>query len=217
MRVLDFEQYTPQWWAARRGMPTASEFHRIVTPAKWQMGSGAETYIFELIAQEFDVDYGIASDRATTAMRNGTFGEPEARRFYEFDTNMKVQQVGFCISDCGRFGCSPDGLVGDDRGLELKHPTAATQAKWLWAGVVPPEHLAQCHGGMIVTNRNRWDFLSYYPGMTPLLVPVFRDEKTELLAKALEEFHVMLTERRERIQGGGDPVAATREPAEQYF
>ncbi len=217
MKVFDFDQYSQEWWDVRRGVPTASEFNRIVTPAKWQMGEGAKTYACELVAQAYDINYGETSDFATAAMRNGTIMEPEARRYYELETGSDVQQVGFCLSDCGRWGCSPDGLVGDDGGLELKHPTAATQVKWLMAGTVPIEHLAQCYGGMIVAKRSWWDFLSYYPGMEPLHVRVVPDEKLVKLTEALELFWKMLTEIRTKIEGGGDPVAATREPQESYF
>lgn len=217
MKSFDFPQYSPSWWAVRRGVPTASEFKRIVTPAKWQMGIGAETYACELIGQLFDPHYGVVSDFATTAMKNGTIMEPESRRFYEFETGREVTQVGFCLSDCGRFGCSPDGLVGDDGGLELKHPTAATQVKWLKEGGIPSEHLAQCLGGILVTRRKWWDFLSYFPGMQPLLVRVVPDERLTKLAGALEEFWKMLTEIRQKISGGVDTVASLREPFTSPF
>ncbi len=217
MRTYDYEQYSPAWWDNRRGVPTASEFNRILTPAKWQYAAGAETYACELVGQLYDIEYGPANDFATTAMRNGTIMEPEARRYYSLQTDCDVQQVGFCTTDDGRFGCSPDGLVGDDGGLELKHPQPATQVKWLMAGVVPPEYVAQIHGSLLITKRSWWDFLSYYPGMEPLLVRVVPDEKTVKLAEALETFWARLVEIRTKIAGTLDPVAASREPVESYF
>lgn len=217
MKVFDCPQYSPEWWDRRRGVPTASEFPRILTPAKWQYAAGADTYICELVGQLYDYDYGPRNDFATAAMKNGTVMEPESRRFYSLETNCDVQQVGFCMTDDGRFGCSPDGLVGDDGGLELKHPIAATQVKWLMAGVVPPEYLAQIHGSLLITKRHWWDFLSYYPGMDPLLVRVVPDEKTLLLAEALETFWQRLTEVRSKIAATTDPVAAAREPQPAYF
>ncbi len=211
MKVFDYEQYSPAWWDNRRGVPTASEFNRILTPAKWQYAAGAEGYACELVGQLYDIAYGQTNDFATTAMRNGTIMEPEARRFYSLETGSDVQQVGFCLTDDGRFGCSPDGLVGDDGGLELKHPLPATQVEWLMAGVVPPKYLAQIHGSLLITKRSYWDYLSYYPGMEPLLIRVLPDEKTVALAEALEKFWVRLTEIRTKIAGTLDPVAATRE------
>lgn len=191
---------------ARRGIPTASEFHRIITPKKWEFAAGAESYAIELIAETYDYDYGKQSEFATAAMRNGTIIEPQCRSFYEMERNVDVERVGFVTTDDERFGCSPDGLVADDGGLELKHPTAATHIKWLLAGVVPAEHLAQCYGGIIVTRRQWWDFLSWYPGLPPLLVRVEPDEYTVRLAEALEKFWTTYTDIKAKIEGGRQQV-----------
>lgn len=217
MIVHNFAQYSDEYWQAKKGKPSASNFNRILTPAKWEYASGAYTYACELVAQDYDYNYGMNDEFATAAMRNGTIVEPEARRAYEFYCGCDVKQVGLCETDCGRFVCSPDGLVGDDGGLELKHPTAATHVKWLMAGEVPAEHLAQCHGFLLVTKRAWIDFMSWYPGMPPLLKRVTPDEKTVKLAEALERFDKTLNEIRNKI-AGSEPVAiAPRQPQESYF
>lgn len=217
MIVHRFPQYSDEYWQAKKGKPSASQFHRIITPAKWEYASGAYTYACELVAQDYDYNYGMHDEFATSAMRNGTIIEPEARRAYEFYTGCDVEQVGLCVSDCGRFVCSPDGLVGDDGGIELKHPTAATHVKWLMAGGVPAEHVAQCHGFLLVTRRAWITFMSWYPGMPPLMARITPDEKTVKLAEALERFDRTLNEIRNKI-AGGEPVAiAPREPQESYF
>lgn len=217
MIVHRFPQYSPEYWAAKKGLPSASEFHRIITPAKWEYAAGAYTYACELVAQDYDYNYGMNDEFATAAMRNGTIIEPESRRLYEFQRNCDVEQVGLCISDCGRFACSPDGLVSDDGGIELKHPTAATHVKWLMAGGVPAEHLAQCHGFLLVTKRQWIDFLSFYPGMPLLLARVTPDEKTVALAEALERFDRTLNEIRGKVASHEPVTAAPREPQEVYF
>lgn len=217
MIVHRFAQYTPEYWEAKKGKPSASEFHRIITPAKWEYAAGAYSYACELVAQEYDYNYGQPDAFATAAMRNGTIIEPEARRAYTFYTGREVEQVGLCVSDCGRFACSPDGLVGEDGGIELKHPTAATHVKWLLAGGVPPEHLAQCHGFLLVTKRSWIDFLAWYPGMPPLLVRVEPDEKTLKLAEALERFDRTLGEVRASIAGREPAFGRPKEPQESYF
>jgi len=71
------------------------------------------------------------------AMQDGIDMEPEARACYSFLAGGEVKQVGFCLSDDGRFGCSPDGLVGDDGGLELKCPLPKTHIKYLVEGELP--------------------------------------------------------------------------------
>lgn len=215
MQVFDFTQYSPEWYEARCGVPTASNFHKILTPKTLQMGAGMLTYIVELIAQKYDPAYGIETDSASTAMRNGTILEPEVRRLYEFESGQRVQQVGFCKTDDGRFGCSPDGLIGEDGGLEIKSPTPATQIKYLLAGgVLPDEYRAQVHGSLIVTGRKWWDFMSHCPGTSLpwLKVRVEPDAYTEALRSALDVFWLRYKTARESIER--EAAVPIVEPAE---
>ena len=200
MKIFDFQQYTAEWWEARRGVPTASEFHRIISPKKWEYAAGAQGYIHDLIAEVYDPMYGRHDQYASRAMAVGTHLEPEARRFYEFSQSCEVQQVGFCLTDDGRFGCSPDALVGEEGGLELKGPAYKTQVKWLLDGGVPPDHLAQCHGFLIVTGRPWIDFLSYCPPLPSLFLRVERDDRTEALGTALRKFCAQLCVARDSIK-----------------
>lgn len=243
MNVVRCAQYSYEWWTVRRGVATASEFHRIITTCEtWHVAkdgkrcghthrskkgavkcqksfggelvyepwsytpTGAQSYVCQLIADDADPNYGHAEEYVSRAMAMGSYLEPEARRFYEFSRGEKVTEVGFCTTDDGRFGCSPDGLVGDDGGIECKSPHHKTQVKWLLAGVVPPEHLAQCHGCILVTGRSYWDFLSYCPPLPELLVRVERDERTEALAKHLETFHAEYAKARAKIDWQPDPA-----------
>lgn len=188
MKIIDCAQYSAEWWEARRGLPTASEFSRIVTPKKWEYASGSTTYMQELIAELYDPLYGMHDQYVSHAMAKGSYMEPECRRYYEFVTGKEVTEVGFCLDDSGSYGCSPDALVGEDGGLELKHPELKTQVKWLLMGGVPPEHLAQCHGFLLVTGRAWIDFMSYSPPLPVLRVRVEPDEKTKKLGTCLEQF-----------------------------
>lgn len=187
MKAFTFPQYSDEWWAARRGVPTASEFGNIITPAKGQYAAAADTYINQLIADKFDPCYGPKDEFATAAMRNGTILEPEARRFYEFERDAEVKQIGFCMSDDRRWGSSPDGLTAEGA-LELKCPTMAVHVGYLRDGVLPPKYLAQCHGHLIVTGREYVDFMSYCFGLPPLLVRVEPDEFTTKLRECLDRF-----------------------------
>ena len=210
MIVHDCQQYDATWFKLRRGVPTASDFHRIVTAAKWEYAAGRDSYIDDLIADKFCPWYGCVDDYVSAAMKNGSIMEPTARRFYEFDRNCDVKQVGFITTDDGRFGCSPDGLVGDDGGLECKSPKHTTHVSWLRAGGVPTKHLAQCHGCLVVTGRDWWDFLSYAEGLPPLLVRVERDDKTKRLAEYLETFWTEYQAALSAVEGMYQPLP-TRE------
>ena len=189
-------QRSPAWWDLRRGRPTASEFHRILTPAKEEYGTaGVRSYIHELCSQTFAnwAPPVMTETPNNPALRHGTMCEPEARRFFEMETGWEVQEIGFVTSDDERFGCSPDGLLGvggavSPSGLELKCPQPHTQVKYLLSGKLPREYKMQVHGSMAITGAGHWHFLSYAPCMDPLLLRVERSDLTDKLAKALERF-----------------------------
>ena len=189
MKIIECVQYSPDWWEARRGIPTASSFDKIMTPKTMKLSESCMDYIYQLIADSIHFDPNMLTERPmTAAMRNGSECEPEARNYYAFDREMKVQQVGFCLSDDGKFGCSPDGLVGDAGLLELKCPQPHTHVKYLHLGELPNEYKAQVHGQLIVTGREWCDFMSYCPGFDPFIVRVTPDPFTETLRAVLDMF-----------------------------
>ena len=189
----DIEQGSMEWHMLRRGIPTASGFDRICTGAKGEASKQADEYSYELIGDLYSDILPEAAEHFTNrAIRHGLNCEAEARRWYAFERNLDVEEVGFCVSDCGRWGCSPDGLVGEYGGLELKCPQAKTQVAYLLKLGLPNEYKPQVHGSLIVTGRKWWDFMSYSPGLPPLLVRVTPDEYTEKLRKHLEAFSARL-------------------------
>lgn len=204
MKTFRFPQYSEDWWRVRKGVPTASNFGKVFTAKTMKPSASQDDYIAELIADrvdptppEFVVQY------TNPEMMHGLETEGEARAFYAMDRDVEVEEVGFCLTDDGRFGCSPDGLVGEDGGLELKCPQLKTQVKYLLAGTLPDEYRGQVHGSLIVTGRAWWDFLSYAPGLPPLLLRVTRDEYTDALEAALEPFWVRYQQAWETIRRAG--------------
>jgi hypothetical protein len=196
MKSFRCTQYTPEWWEARCGIPTSSAFDRIITPAKGEKSKGARAYACQLAAELACYHPNFFTERENRpksyAMANGTNLEPEARRFYEQDRGVDVEQIGFVLSSCGRYGCSPDGLVAvDDEGeggLELKCPNPETHAGYLLDGILPLEYKPQVHGTLITTGRPWWDFMSYAPGFDPFLIRVRPDDYTRKVGEALAEF-----------------------------
>lgn len=195
MQVIKCEQYDDEWWGVRRGVPTASGAAKIITPKGWDLGAGAHTYAKQLVADTFDGDYGPQNEFATAAMRNGTIIEPEARDYYAFQRGGNVARVGFCLTDDGRFGASPDALVDDDGLLEIKSPKPVTHVGYLLAGNVPAEYLPQLHWQLIVTGRKWVDFLSYVPGFQKLLVRVTPNDRTETMRGLMDRFWVIYQEK----------------------
>lgn len=186
-KILTFPQRSPEWYAARRGVPTASEFGSIITPKRGEYASAADTYINQLIDEVVRPDAG----QAFTGNRHterGELLEDDARELYAFEREVVPQQVGFILNDAGTLGCSPDSLIQLDGGLEIKCPDGPTHVKWMRAGGVPDEHKPQVHGSLIITGREYWDFLSYCPGYDPLIVRVTPDGFTEKLRGHLDRF-----------------------------
>lgn len=196
MKVFDCVQYSPEWYEFRRGVPTASAADRIITAVTAKPSSAARGYMCELAAEIAHLTPNFFTENANRpksyAMEQGTSAEPDARAYYESIRNTDVRQVGFCLSDCGRFGASPDGLIGTpekwEGGLELKCPLLKTQAEYLLDGVLPAEYKPQTHWQLMVTKLPFVDFLSYSIGLPPLLVRVEPDKYTETLKQLAEDF-----------------------------
>jgi hypothetical protein len=189
MKIIECVQGSDSWWDAKRGIPSASNIKRIVTPKKRQLSGQIDKYIDQLIGERMSLYHPERVEAFTSrSMEFGQQIEGEARDWYAMKAREEVEQVGVCITDDGRFCCSPDGIIQRRKGLELKCVEANTHVRYLRQGGIPAEHEAQCHGGLIVTGYHEWDFLSYSPGLPPLLVTIKPDKFTDDLRVALEIF-----------------------------
>lgn len=174
MRILDCEQGSEEWHAARLGIPTASEFDKIITPGG-KPSKQAEAIAFRLAAETFSGERECIKE--TDAMRRGIDLEPVARAAYSFVSGFEVELVGFVTNTAGTWGASPDGLVEKRKGgLELKCPLAHTHAEYLYNATLPAKYKPQVQGQILICCLEYVDFMSYHPAMPPLLVRVERDE-----------------------------------------
>lgn len=182
MKILEFEQRTPEWHAARCGIPTASGFDRIIT-SEGKRSKQREKYMYELAGEKL----GAIVDETyqSFAMQRGTLLESEARGLYEFARDA-VQTVGFCVSDCGRWGFSPDGLVGENGGIEIKCPLLHTHVEYMikCKDEMPVDYFQQVQGALFVSGREWWDFISYFPGLPPVIV---REEPNAVFHRLLKQ------------------------------
>jgi hypothetical protein len=206
MKILHCEQGSTEWSLARCGVVTASEAKAIITPGwKPTTGEGRRTYLLTKVAEKI-----MGSPRQTGgswSMEQGTVKEGSAAGWYEFSQNCTVQHVGLCLSDDGLTGCSPDALVGEDGGLEIKSPESHTHIGYLLDGGMPRIYLPQVHFSLFVTGRSWWDFLSYHPFLPKLLVRVRRDEAiiaaiASTLAQFATDFDAALTRVRSLLPKG---------------
>lgn len=178
-----------EWDMLRLGRPTASEFDQILTPEfRARTGEMPKSYLARKIAEKW---YGKPLvGFSTWATEQGEFLEQEARPFYELEYGEEVKRVAFVETDDGRCGCSPDGLIGDDGGIEIKCPEAHTHVGYLLRGELPKDYVMQVHGSLYVTGRKWWRFFSYRRKFPPLLLTVERDEEImEKIDAALQTFY----------------------------
>lgn len=194
MKRFDCLQNTPEWHALRCGIPTASAFHKIVTPKTGKPSTQAADYM-NIILAELILGRPFSSEEYPW-MKRGHELEPEAIRAFEFVTDLEVERVGFVTTDDGLIGASPDGFVGPKKGIEIKCPKPHNHVGYLLDGTLEDDYRPQIQGLIWICERDAWDTLSYYPEIPPAVMTVTRDE--EYLAKmvpAIREFSDRLQEK----------------------
>jgi len=189
MIILDCIQLSNEWFQSRCGIPTASHFDKIVT-SKGEPSKQAEKYLYQLAGERIT---GVKEETYQNAtMLRGTEMEEEARNLFQMIHDVEVWQVGLVYPDEKKlFSCSPDGLMGDT-GLEIKCPLIHTHVGYLLAGKLPTDYIQQVQGSMLITEFKAWYFMSYYPGLPPLIIKVERD--MEFLIKLKVELEAFCEE-----------------------
>lgn len=192
-------QGTKEWKEARGGIPTASAFDMIIT-TKMEPSKQRQKYMYALAVEKIT---GVKDEGYKNAnMERGIEMEAEARKMYQLMTDSEVETVGVCYQDEKKlWGCSPDGLVGKDGALEIKCPTAPVHVEYILEGKLPTAYIQQTQGQLFITGRKWLDFMSYFPGVKPLIVRVLPDVKfITALRVELEIFVKELAEVVERIK-----------------
>jgi len=173
--ILDHEQGGDEWFASRLGRPSASMFNKLITSAG-KASSQADGYINDLIEERLK---GVRVPiYVNQHMERGTRLENEAREHYEFITEQKVTEYGFILDDSEEFGCSPDGFVGEDGGLEIKCPTDSNLIGYHRNNKsFINKYKQQIMGCMMITGRSWWDLMAYSEELPHLIVRVDRDDE----------------------------------------
>ncbi len=163
-------QGSDEWHKARLGQITGSEIEKLLKNPKskkdqaaGKLAGGAQTYMRELIDE---ILTGEAKEVPTTkAMEWGNRYEAEAVAAYEARTGNVCTEVGFIKHPTEpRVGGSPDRLIGDDGGLEIKCPyNGGVHVGYMLDGVLPDDHEAQVQSYIWIRNAKWWDFASYNP------------------------------------------------------
>ena len=162
-------QGTDEWFAARRGLVTASVISKLLT-ATLKVANNDTSRGLALTLTAERITGNIDPSFLSADMWRGVEDEPVARDLYA-ERYAPVEQLGFIVRDCGdyRIGYSPDGLVGDDGLIECKSRLQKIHLQTILDDRVPDENMAQLQCGLLVSGRAWIDYVSYCGGM-PLWV-----------------------------------------------
>jgi len=195
------QQGSAAWLELRAGIPTASQFHRILTPSG-KPSTQATDYLHGLLAERM-MGHPLV-EHVSLWMQRGADLEAEAVTFYEFQRETTTERLGFVTNDAGTIGASPDRLVGDDGLLEIKVPKDSTHVGYLLGESVADTYMPQVQGQLWIAERQWLEIMSYHPEMPPALIRVDRDEAyIDKLRAAVEAFAEVLAQRTEDLRARG--------------
>jgi putative phage-type endonuclease len=167
------------WHISRLGKVTASHAADVVTPfGKATASKARDKYRNELLAERMTGK--ITQHFMTDAMKRGTELEPRARAWYELETGHIVRQVGFVVRDDVKdAGCSPDGLIAETHGLEIKCPLTHTLIGQLLCDEPPAEYVMQVQFCAWVCGLPAWDLVLFSDnaGVPSRIYTIAADEK----------------------------------------
>lgn len=204
MKLYRVEQGSSDWYKLRLGIPTSSNFHKIVTP-KGEPSKQAVNYLYRLVAERLlnetmDDEIGFVK-----WVQHGKEQEPYAVKQFEFVNEVELEPGGFLKSNDGRLGASPDRIFkGHKESLEIKSPAPWTQLKYLLEG--PDDaYIAQTQGHLLVGDEfDAVHFYSYNPRTPPFHKVILRDQRYQgVLASAVNSFCDILDQQTERARALG--------------
>ena len=175
----DVEQGSDEWRLIRAGVVTASNADKILTPGG-KLSAQAKGLINTCIAERL-LGYPAEEFAGNAWTERGKELEDEAFAFFHLMTGRAIKKCGFISRDeTHNCGCSPDGVTTDSggditAGVEIKCPSAAKHIEYLRANDTGG-YMPQVQFSMWVTGAQRWYFLSYYPGLPPVLKEIMRDD-----------------------------------------
>jgi len=194
----DVAQYSEEHDRPRLGIPTSSNFHKIITPQGKPSKQWRE-YACVLIAER--ILHQKLEFYNSPAMERGLIVEAEAADWYEFDRDVTTQRIGFITDDDHTMGCSPDRLVGEEGLLEIKAPLPHTQVEYWIAGEVGERFRPQLQGRLYISRRSWADIVCWHDVLPKIVMRVEPDEKfIKALDRELQIFNFFVERVLEKIR-----------------
>lgn len=172
--VIECEQGTPEWKAARAGLATGSRAKDILAKIKSGEAASRRDYRTDLLCERLT---GQPSDDVffSKEMAWGVEQEPFARMAYEAQTGLIIRETGFLRHNTIAAGSSLDGDVDDFTGfVEIKCPKTATHIRYLESDTAPSEYMPQITHNLLISGAAYCDFISYDPRLPEHLQLVVR-------------------------------------------
>ncbi len=187
MKEIQVEQGSVEWLAARLGMPTASNFEKILTPGG-KLSASSRKYAFYLAAEKI-LNRQLDSIDHLEWVQHGKQFEETAASNYAFVQDVEIRRCGLITTDNGLVGASPDRLiVGANGGLEVKCPAPQTMLGYIVDGF-GDAYKCQVQGQMWVAELDYVDRYAWHPELPPVLQRTERDEPfIKLLSDAITQF-----------------------------
>jgi predicted phage-related endonuclease len=190
----DLIQGSEEWLNARLGLLTASEMKHIITPGKLQYASNdkSRSHLYEIAAQR--ISQYVEPSYIGDDMLRGLAEELDAKLLYD-KYYAKTKDCGFITNDVWGFtlGYSPDALVGEDGLIECKSRRQKYQIETIINGQVPTEYIIQIQTGLLVSEREWLDFVSYSGGLPMFVMRVHPDAIMQAaIISAATTFHEQL-------------------------
>ena len=167
MKIHNIEQLSPEWFDLHSSRLTASNAQAIQAN-----GKGLETYIYKLLSEKYSNN---REHYTNPDIERGIELEGQARDTYEIERE-KVTEVGFIELD-DYVGCSPDGLVGEAGGLEIKCVNDVNFFKIMVNGEksIEKKYYWQVQMSLYISGRKWWDLAFYNPNFEKNLI-IFKQE-----------------------------------------
>lgn len=209
----EIQQGSTDWLQARAGIITASTVRDLLSPKTLAVANNetSRARVRTMVAERITGRPEEASQ--SYDMLRGSLSETHGREAYE-QHYAPVIEVGFITRDFGDFtlGYSPDGLVAEDGLVEIKAPRPKTHLHTLTQDQVPADYLPQLHQGLLVSDREWIDYISYSPGL-PLYVT--RVERSLVWDRAILQAAEQAEQQAQELLAAYN-TAASKHPATEW-
>ncbi|WP_250512667.1 lambda exonuclease family protein [Caballeronia sp. INDeC2] len=188
MIVIECQQGSEAWHAARVGVITASKFRDACDKTQKGAMTAKATLYAAQVAIERISKQPCDETFVSWQMKRGTEMEPSARMEYEALTSNFASESGIVLTDDRLFGYSTDGFIGDDGLIEIKSLASAEKIVSMWRDGDLSEYVHQIQGGLWITGRKWADFVMYCPQLESIGKQIYhvRVERDETFIEKLE-------------------------------